>query len=218
MTRLDSRIIFSWPRPDVRFGFQHDNFRANVRLDFRANFVLGIFELLCPRKFSSHGRPLRSAKPRTRSRVRLTSMDGHWCNKYGGTTVRGITQGKIRYALRSFKGQLRRRFRFRVQKRNRANLLLGWSLASNDARSFLHTHPRIAYCACGALLLYVVLLLVSFWKFYRRSLLTYAQLSELGYMPTEYFRVRRIQPYTVVSFTVLNWTLAFIISAVILFA
>jgi hypothetical protein len=97
-------------------------------------------------------------------------------------------------------------------------LLLGWSLASNDARSFLHTHPRIAYCACGALLLYVVLLLVSFWKFYRRSLLTYAQLSQLGYMPTEYFRVRRIQPYTVVSFTVLNWTLAFIISAVILFA
>ena len=97
-------------------------------------------------------------------------------------------------------------------------LLLGWSLASNDARSFLHTHPRIAYCACGALLLYVVLLLVSFWKFYRRSLLTYTQLSELGYMPTEYFRVRRIQPYTVVSFTVLNWTLAFIISAVILFA
>ena len=125
MTRLNSRIIFSWPRPDVRFGFQHDNFRANVRLDLRANFVLGIFELLCPRKFSSHGRPLRSAKPRTRSRVRLTSMDGHWCNKYGGTTVRGITQGKVRYALRSFKGQLRRRFRFRVQKRNRANAPAG---------------------------------------------------------------------------------------------
>jgi hypothetical protein len=97
-------------------------------------------------------------------------------------------------------------------------LLLGWSLASNDARSFLHTHRAIAYCACSALLLYVVLLLVSFWKFYRRSRLTYGQLSKLGYMPTEYFRVRRIQPYTVVSFTVLNWTLALIISAVILFA
>ncbi len=97
-------------------------------------------------------------------------------------------------------------------------LLLGWSLASNDARNFLHSHRGIAYCACGALLLYVVLLLVSFWKFYRRSRLTYAQLSKLGYMPTEYFRVRRIQPYTVVSFTVLNWTLALIISAVILFA
>jgi len=97
-------------------------------------------------------------------------------------------------------------------------LLLGWSLASNDARSFLHTHPRIAYCACGALLLYVVLLLVSFWKFYRRSLLTYAQLSELGYMPTEYFRVRRIQPFTVVTFTVLNWIVALIMSAVMLLA
>ncbi len=106
--------IFSWPRPDVRFGFQHDNFRANVRLDFRANFVLGIFEQVYPRNFSSHARPLRSAKPRTRSRVRLTSMDGYWCNKYGGTTVRSITQGKVRYALRSFKGQLRRPFRFRV--------------------------------------------------------------------------------------------------------
>ena len=97
-------------------------------------------------------------------------------------------------------------------------LPLGWSLASNDARSFLHSHRGIAYCACGALLLYVILLLVSFWKFYRRSRLTYAQLSKLGYMPAEYFRVRRIQPYTVVSFTVLNWTLALIISAVILFA
>ena len=97
-------------------------------------------------------------------------------------------------------------------------LLLGWSLASNDARSLLHSHRGIAYCACGALLLYVILLLVSFWKFYRRSRLTYAQLSKLRYMPAEYFRVRRIQPYTVVSFTVLNWTLALIISAVILFA
>lgn len=97
-------------------------------------------------------------------------------------------------------------------------LLLGWSLASNDARSFLHTHRGIACCACGALLLYAVLLLISFWKFYRRSCLTYTQLSELGYMPTEYFRVRRIQPYTVVSFTVLNWILALIICGVILFA
>jgi hypothetical protein len=83
--------------------------------------LLGIFELVCLRKFSSHAKPLRSAKPRTRSRVRLTGMDGYWCNKYGGTTVRGITQGKVRYALRSFKGQLRRSFRFRVQKRNCAN-------------------------------------------------------------------------------------------------
>ncbi len=100
-------------------------FRANVRLDFRANFVLRVFELVCLRKFSSHARPLRCAKPRTRSRVRLTSMDGHWCNKYGGTTVRSITQGKVRYALRSFKGQLRWPFRFRVQKRNCANAPAG---------------------------------------------------------------------------------------------
>ena len=43
-------------------------------------------------------------------------------------------------------------------------LLLGWSLASKDARSFLHIHPGIAYCACGALFLYVFLLSVSFGK------------------------------------------------------
>ena len=97
-------------------------------------------------------------------------------------------------------------------------LLLGWSLASKDARSFLHIHPGIAYCACGALFLYVFLLSVSFGKFYRRSRLTYGQLSKLGYMPTEYFRVRRIQPFTVVTFTVLNWIVALIMSAVMLLA
>ena len=96
-------------------------------------------------------------------------------------------------------------------------LLLGWTLASNDARSFLHTHRGIAYCACVVVLLYAALLLISIWKFYRRSLLAYAQLSDLGYMPTEYFRMRRIQPFTVVSFTLLNWAVAFLISAVILF-
>src|SRR5439155_27107475 len=96
-------------------------------------------------------------------------------------------------------------------------LLLGWTLASNDARSFLHTHRGIAYCACVVVLLYAALLLISIWKFYRRSLLAYAQLSELGHMPTVYFRMRRIQPFTVVSFTLLNWAVAFLISAVILF-
>ena len=96
-------------------------------------------------------------------------------------------------------------------------LLLGWSLASNDARSFLHTHRGIASCACVAVLLYGALLSISVWKFYRRSLLAYTQLSELGYMPTEYFRMRRIQPYTVVSFTALNWAVSFLIIAVILF-
>jgi hypothetical protein len=94
-------------------------------------------------------------------------------------------------------------------------LLLGWSLASKDARSFLHSHPEIAYCACGALFLYVFLLSVSFGKFYRRSRITFGQLSELGYMPTEYFRVRRIQLFTVVTFTVLNWIVALIMCAVI---
>src|SRR5438105_3142372 len=88
-------------------------------------------------------------------------------------------------------------------------LLLGWTLASNDARSFLHTHRGIAYCACVVVLLYAVFLLISIWKFYRRSL--------LAYLPTEYFRMRRIQPFTVVSFTLLNWAVAFLISAVILF-
>src|SRR6266404_5673421 len=38
-------------------------------------------------------------------------------------------------------------------------LLLGWTLASNDARSFLHTHRGIAYCACVVVLLYAALLL-----------------------------------------------------------
>jgi len=96
-------------------------------------------------------------------------------------------------------------------------LLLGWSLASNDARSFLHTHRGIACSACAAVLLYATLLLISVWKFYRRSLLAYTHLSELGYMPTEYFRMRRIQPFTVVSFTALNWAVASLIIAVILF-
>ena len=96
-------------------------------------------------------------------------------------------------------------------------LLLGWSLASNDARSFLHTHRGIASCACVAVLLYGALLSISVWKFYRRSLLAYTQLSELGYMPTEYFRMRQIQPFTVVSFTALNLAVAFLIIAVILF-
>ena len=96
-------------------------------------------------------------------------------------------------------------------------LLLGWSLASNDARSFLHSHRGIAWCAGVAVLLYAALLLISVWKFYRRSVLAYTQLSELGYMPTEYFRIRRIQPYTVVSFTALNCAVAFLIIAVILF-
>ena len=96
-------------------------------------------------------------------------------------------------------------------------LLLGWTLASNDARSFLHAHRGIAYCACVVVLLYAALLLISIWKFYRRSLLAYTQLSELGYMPTEYFRMRQIQPFTVVSFTALNLAVAFLIIAVILF-
>jgi hypothetical protein len=39
--------------------------------------------------------------------------------------IRSIIQGKVRYAHRSFKGELRRRFRFRVQKRNRANAPAG---------------------------------------------------------------------------------------------
>src|SRR6266478_6264883 len=60
-------------------------------------------------------------------------------------------------------------------------LLLGWTLASNDARSFLHDHRGIACCACVAVLLYAALLLISVWKFYRRSLLAYTHLSELGY-------------------------------------
>src|SRR5436305_7538740 len=63
-------------------------------------------------------------------------------------------------------------------------LLLGWTLASNDARSFLHTHRRIAYCACVVVLLYAVLLLISIWKFYLRALLVYSHLSVLGYIPT----------------------------------
>ena len=39
--------------------------------------------------------------------------------------IRSIIQGKVRYTPRSFKGELRRRFRFRVQKRNRANAPAG---------------------------------------------------------------------------------------------
>jgi hypothetical protein len=95
-------------------------------------------------------------------------------------------------------------------------LLLGWTLASNEARAFLQTHRGTAYFVCAAILLYAALLSVSVWKFYRRSLLAYKQLSELRYMPAEYFRPRRIARFTVVAFTVLDWTLALLISTVIL--
>src|SRR5260370_20842017 len=66
-------------------------------------------------------------------------------------------------------------------------LLLGWTLASNDARSFLHTHRGIAYCACVVVLLYAVLLLISISKFYRRSLLPYAQLCPLRHNPHPHY-------------------------------
>jgi hypothetical protein len=108
-------------------------------------------------------------------------------------------------------------FDFEFKNATVLTVLLGWTLASNDARSFFHTHRGIACCACVVILLYATVLFISVWKFYRRSLLAYAQLSELGYMPIEYFRMRRIQPSTVVSFMLLNWAVAVLISTVILF-
>lgn len=95
-------------------------------------------------------------------------------------------------------------------------LLLGWTLASHDARTFLQTHRGIAYCVCAATLLYAALISVGKWKIYRRSLLAYKQLCELRYMPAEYFRPRRIVRFTVVAFTVLDWTVALVISTVVL--
>jgi hypothetical protein len=95
--------------------------------------------------------------------------------------------------------------------------LLGWTLTSGDARGFLHSHRGIAYFVCIAILLYAALLSVAIWKIYRRSLLAYQQLSELGYMPAEYFRPRRIERFPAVSFMLLNSAVAFVIPAVILF-
>src|SRR2546429_7923963 len=66
-------------------------------------------------------------------------------------------------------------------------LLLGWSLASNDARSFLHTHRGIACCASVAVLLYGALLSISVRKFYRRSPLSYTPISVLWYMASRSF-------------------------------
>jgi len=46
--------------------------------------------------------------------------------------------------------------------------------------------------------------------------LHYKQLRQLRYMPTEYFEKRRIQPFTSISFVILNWVVALLISIVIL--
>lgn len=95
-------------------------------------------------------------------------------------------------------------------------LLLGWTLASNETRTFLHSDREIAYFVCAAILLYASLLSVAIWQIYRRSLLAYKQLSELRYMPAEYFRPRRIARFTVVAFTVLDLTVALLISTIVL--
>ena len=96
-------------------------------------------------------------------------------------------------------------------------LLLGWGLVSNDARSFFDDHRAIAWCGCVGLIVYLIF--YSFWvrNFYRRSLLAYSQLAELGYMPTEYFEMRRIQLFSVVTFIVLHWVVVGIICVVLLF-
>jgi hypothetical protein len=96
-------------------------------------------------------------------------------------------------------------------------LLLGWGLVSNDARSFFDDHPEIARCGCVGLIIYLVFYSIWVWNFYRRSLFAYSQLTELGYMPTEYFEMRRIQLFSVVSFIVLHWVVVGIICAVLLF-
>jgi hypothetical protein len=97
-------------------------------------------------------------------------------------------------------------------------LLLGWGLVSNEARSFFHTHRAIAWCGCGALIIYLVFYAIWVWHFYRRSVLAYSQLAELGYMPTEYFEMRRIQPFTAVTFIVLHCVVVGVICAVLIFA
>lgn len=96
-------------------------------------------------------------------------------------------------------------------------LLLGWGLVSNDARSFFADHPKTAWCGCGGLIIYLVFYSMWVLNFYRRSLLAYSQLAELGYMPTEYFEMRRIQLFSVVSFIVLHWVVVGIICAVLVF-
>jgi len=97
-------------------------------------------------------------------------------------------------------------------------LLLGWGLVSNEARSFLHSHRAIAWCGCVALILYLVFYAMWVLHFYRRSRLAYSQLAELEYMPSEYFEMRRIQPFTVVSFIALHCAVVIVICAVLLFA
>jgi hypothetical protein len=107
-------------------------------------------------------------------------------------------------------------FDFEFKNLTVLTFLLGWTLASNDARGFLQSHRGIAYFVCVATLLYGALLSVAIWKIYRRSLLAYKQLSELGYMPAEYFRPRRIERYTVVALMMLDCTVALVISTVVL--
>jgi len=97
-------------------------------------------------------------------------------------------------------------------------LLLGWGLASNEARSFFQANRAIAWGGGVGLTIYVVLYSMWVWNFYRRSRLAYSQLAELRYMPTEYFEMRRIQLFSVVTFILLHWVVVAVICAVLLFA
>lgn len=107
-------------------------------------------------------------------------------------------------------------FDFEFKNMTVLTLLLGWALASHEARAFLHSRRSVGYFFCVGLLVYATLLSMAVWRFYRRSLVAYRQLSELRYMPPEYFRPRLIARFTVISFTVLDWIVALLIYTVIL--
>jgi hypothetical protein len=97
-------------------------------------------------------------------------------------------------------------------------LLLGWAIASKDAQAFLRDHHSVAWLGCVGVFCYATFHSIWVWNFYRRSLRAYEQLSSLAFMPTDYFKFRRIQPFTVASFIVLHWVVAILISSVILFS
>ena len=96
-------------------------------------------------------------------------------------------------------------------------LILGWLITSESARNFLHNNPVVSWFACGWILLYAAFHSTWIWKNYLRSRIAYMQLRKLGYMPSEYFGPRRIPLLMPISFVVLHWGVAILISSIIVF-
>jgi hypothetical protein len=96
-------------------------------------------------------------------------------------------------------------------------LILGWLITSESARNFLQNNRVVSWFACGVVLLYATFHSTWIWKNYLRSCIAYTQLCKLGYMPSEYFGPRRIPLFMPISFMVVHWCVALLISSIIVF-